>query len=71
MSSVSGLKVRPSTATVLPATLPPQAAITRSAIAFLRSSFTRIVVSTSVCGAPKSWPVLANASVSLGKQEPP
>ena len=32
MSSVSGLKVRPNTAMVLPATLPPQAAMTRSAI---------------------------------------
>ena len=52
MSSVSGLKVRPSTAIVLPRTEPPHAAITRIAIADLRASFTATVVSTSRDGAP-------------------
>ncbi len=71
MSSVSGLKASPSTATVFPATEPPQAAITRSAIRVLRASFTAMVVSTSRAGLPASWAVRASASVSFGKQEPP
>ena len=40
MSSVSGLKVRPSTATVLPRRLPPAALATLRAIARLRLSLT-------------------------------
>ena len=46
MSSVLGLKVRPSTASVLPATLPPQAAMILSAMRALRASLTRTTVST-------------------------
>ena len=46
MSSVFGLKVSPSTATVLPVTEPPQAATILSAIASLRASLSAITVST-------------------------
>ena len=52
MSSVSGLKVRPSTAIVLPRTEPPQALMTRIAMLDLRASFTATVASTSRDGAP-------------------
>ena len=71
MSSVSGLKVRPSTATVLPRRLLPQAARMRPAMPDLRASFTDTVASTSRDGAPASWAIRISASVSLGKQEPP
>ena len=50
MSSVLGLKVSPSTATVLPRTEPPAAAITFLAIARLRWSFTAATVSTILTG---------------------
>ncbi|VUD75111.1 hypothetical protein MET9862_05753 [Methylobacterium symbioticum] len=71
MSSVLGLKVRPRSATVLPRTPPPQAAITLRAIARLRLSLTAATVSTIRIGAPWSWAVFTKASVSLGKHEPP
>ena len=71
MSSVFGLKVRPSTAMVLPWTVPPQARMTRAAIRSLRVSFTLTVVSTMVIGAPTSCAVRASARQSLGKHEPP
>ena len=58
MSSVLGLKVRPSTAMVLPRTLPPQAAMTLRAMARLRWSLTETTVSTMRQGVPKSWAVL-------------
>ena len=50
-SSVLGLKVRPSTAIVLPRRLPPRAAATLRAIARLRASFTAATVSTMRSGA--------------------
>ena len=71
MSSVLGLKVTPSTPTVLPATEPPQAAMMRSAIAFLRLSLMSTTVSMMRSGLPTCWAVRTRASVSLGKQEPP
>src|SRR5260221_301949 len=66
MSSVLGLKVRPSVAMVQPATLPPQAAITRSAMLFLRRSLTSTTASMSCSGAPACLAVLGRASVELG-----
>ena len=71
MSSVLGLKVRPSTAMVLPRRLPPSAAATLRAMARLRTSLTATTVSTMRSGAALSCAVLISASVSLGKQEPP
>ncbi len=71
MSSVLGLKVRPSRPTVLPAASPPSAATILSAIFSLRASLTSTVVSTSRVGAPASAAVRTSARVSLGKQEPP
>ena len=71
MSSVLGLKVRPSTPIVRPATEPPQKSMTFSAIFFLRALFTSMTCSTMVCGAFASRAVWASASVSLGKHEPP
>ena len=68
MSSVSGLKDRPSRAMVPPAG-------NRSVIFFAASSFcrwlARITLSTTVMGAPYFAPVSARAFVSLGKQLPP
>jgi hypothetical protein len=72
MSSVLGLKVTPSTPTVLPArSSVPSTAATFSAMAFLRASFTTTVVSISLVGAPYCWAVRTRAMVSLGKHEPP
>ncbi|MNE60534.1 hypothetical protein D3C80_1556830 [compost metagenome] len=72
MSSVFGLKVRPSRATVLPfRSVPPKAATTRSAMAFLRVSLTSTVVSIRRSGAPASVAVRTRARVSFGKHEPP
>ncbi len=71
MSSVLGLKVRPSTPMVLPRTSPPTAAMTLRAIARLRVSLTATVVSIRRMGAPLSSAVLTSASVSLGKHDPP
>ena len=71
MSSVPGLKVRPSTAMVLPCTLPPQAAMILAPIDALRASLTWTVASTSREEAPASWAIRISASVSLGKHEPP
>ena len=71
MSSVLGLKGKPRSATVLPDTSPPSAAMTLSAIFSLRASLTSTVVSTSRVGAPASDAVRPRARVSLGKQEPP
>ena len=71
MSSVLGLKARPSSAIVLPRTEPPQAAITFFAMPRLRCSLTAATVSTMRNGDSASCPVLTSASVSLGKQEPP
>ena len=71
ISSVFGLKVRPSTAIVLPATEPPHAAITFSAIRVLRASLTSTTASTIRIGVLLSRAVRTNARVSLGKHEPP
>ena len=71
MSSVFGLKVRPSTANVFPATLPPQALTIFSAILRLRVSFTATTCSTIEIGAPASWAVRTKARQSFGKHEPP
>ena len=71
MSSVFGLKVRPSTAIVLPATEPPAALITTCAIVSLRRSLAAITASTIVTGEATWWAVRDRASVSLGKHEPP
>ena len=54
MSSVFGLKVKPSTARVLPRTEPPQVSITRRAMLFLRSSLTATTVSTIRTPPPAS-----------------
>ncbi len=71
MSSVFGLKVRPSTARVLPATEPPQWAMILAAICFLRAALTATTDSTIRIGAPACSAVRTRAKVSLGKQEPP
>ncbi len=71
MSSVLGLKVRPSIAIVLPRTEPPQAAMTFRPIARLRWLLTAATVSTRRMGASKSCAVLIRARVSFGKHEPP
>src|SRR5512145_2255174 len=59
ISSVFGLKVRPSTATVLPLSSPPHASMILSAIRFLRWALMSIVVSISRTGAPYWRAVLA------------
>src|SRR5205807_1068207 len=51
ISSVFGLKVRPSAAKVSPSTLPPQASTTRRAMLRFRASLTRNTVSTIASGA--------------------
>ena len=66
-----GLNVRPSMATVLARTVPPQAWTILRAMVRFRWSFTATVVSISRSGAPLSCAVLTRASVSFGKQEPP
>ena len=71
MSSVSGLKVRPSTATVLPRRLPPAALETLRAIARLRLSLTASTASTIRNGTSWSSAILTSARVSFGKHEPP
>ena len=71
MSSVLGLKVRPSTAMVLPATEPPQCETILPAMRFLRRLLTSITVSTMRIGDPCWAAVRASARVSFGKQEPP
>ena len=71
MSSVLGLKVTPSTAMVLPSTLPPQASTTLAAMLFLRSSLTPTTVSTMRKGLPASLAVWIKARASLGKHDPP
>ena len=72
MSSVLGLKVRPSMAMVLPATLPSSAAMTLRAIARLRCV---VDGDDGLDEAQRRAVVLApsciSASVSFGKQEPP
>jgi hypothetical protein len=55
MSSLLGLKVKPSTATVLPRGEPPHATTTLAAIARLRASFSSITVST--IPVRHFWPV--------------
>src|SRR5262249_26125773 len=71
MSSVFGLNVRPSTATVLPCSEPLQAATTLATIARLRASFTAITVVTILVGTPQRCPIAAIAAMSLGNHEPP
>ncbi len=71
MSSVPALKVRPRTATVLPATEPPLARMILRTISPLRASFTATAVSTERSGMPWSCAVFISASMSFGKQEPP
>ena len=71
MSSVLGLKVTPSTATVRPLKEPPQASRSFSTIRAFTSLFTCITVSVIRIGKAWSWPIRASAAVSLGKQEPP
>src|SRR5438128_4265425 len=71
MSSVSGLKVTPSTAMDFPRRLPPNAFATLRALARLRWSLTATTFSTIRTGDSWSWPVLISAIASFGKQEPP
>ena len=52
MSSVFGLKVRPSIAIFFSLTSPPQAVTILRAIERLRAVFTATVVSTSLSGLP-------------------
>ena len=70
-SSVSGLKVTPSTATDLPASLPPAARSIRLAMAIFRSVFTVCTCSINDSGERASRAVRISAATSLGKQEPP
>src|SRR5438552_3461670 len=70
MSSVLGLKVRPSTARVLPARLPPQAAMILSAIRRLRAWLTSTTVSTIASATAASRAVRTHAVQSLGKDDP-
>ena len=70
-SSVSGLKVMPSTAIDLPASLPPAARSMRLAIEIFRSLFTVCTCSISDSGERASRAVRISAATSLGKQEPP
>jgi hypothetical protein len=42
----------------VPRTEPPQARITRRAMADLRLSFTATIVFIGRCGAPAHWPIL-------------
>src|SRR3546814_5402387 len=62
MSSVLGLNVRPSTATVLPRALPPIALMTLRPIARLRLSFTATVASTIRTGESWSCAVFSSAA---------
>src|SRR5437764_1099128 len=71
ISSVFGLKVRPSAAKVSPSTLPPQASTTRRAMLRFRASLTRNTVSTIASGAFISSAVRTSAWQSFGKHEPP
>src|ERR1700716_3316984 len=71
MSSVSGLKVRPSTATVLPRKLPPAALETLRAIARLRLSLTPSTASTIRNCTSWSGAIFPSARLSFGKHEPP
>jgi hypothetical protein len=71
MSSVSGLKESPSTATTLPFALPPSAPSIFSSMTSRCRSFTRITASTISSARPFSWAKCAMERVSLGKHEPP
>src|SRR4051812_26718811 len=71
MSSVSGLKVRPSTAKVLPRRLPPAAWATLRAIARLRLSLTASTASMIRSGTSWSSAIFTGARVSFGTHEPP
>ena len=71
MSSVSGLKARPSTARVLPLSLPPRALRILLIMRAFCASFTSITASTMRLVTLFSWAMRTSARVSLGKQEPP
>ncbi len=71
MSSVSGLKESPSSATVLPDGPPPRADTTFSTDRCFIRSLTSMTVSTISNGRPALRAMSASAWVSLGKQEPP
>ncbi len=69
-SSVSGLKARPHSATILPSS-GPRMRRSLSYTIFFCSSFTRSTASTMRIGLPYSRPVRARAFTSFGKHEPP
>jgi hypothetical protein len=71
MSSVLGLKVRPSTATVLPRSAPENMVDTFRAIARFRMSFTAATASMMRKETSWSCAVLISARTSLGRHEPP
>ena len=71
MSSVFGLKVRPSTAMVLSATEPPRASLILLTMRAFWEAFTSTTLSTMRLDTPCSWAMRISATVSLGKQEPP
>ena len=71
MSSVSGLKVSPSTAITFPASSPPSAPRILATIRLRCAALISTTDSTIRLGAPHSCPVRTRARVSLGKQEPP
>src|SRR4030081_2509423 len=71
MSAVLGLKVRPSTATVLPRSTPAKAEETLRAIARFLISLTVSTASRMRSGTSWSCAVLISARTSFGKQEPP
>ena len=71
MSSVSGLKVSPRTAMVLPASLPPRAARIFFTMRAFWAALTSTTASTMRLETACSWAIRTSASVSLGKQEPP
>ena len=71
MSSVSGLKVSPSTAIFLPDSEPPSASRILATILAFCAALTSTTDSTMRQEAPCSCAMRISASVSLGKHEPP
>jgi len=71
MSSVSGLKVSPSTAIVLSDSEPPKAPRIFETILAFCAAFTSTTASTIRHDAPCSCAMRMSASVSFGKHEPP
>ena len=70
-SSVSALKLIPSTATRLLRKLPPTASAIRSASLSLRAALASMTASTIRDRVPACLAIEVSARVSLGKQEPP